>query len=104
MAEPFSRPGTAPGANVEEEVREPRKYKVLLHNDHYTTMDFVVLVLMTVFNKSESEANAIMLRVHHNGVGVCGIFTAEVAETKVSRVTQLARDAGFPLKCSMEEV
>ena len=104
MPAPFARPGGAPDTHVEEDVREPRRFKVLLHNDNYTTMEFVVRVLVTVFNKNESEANAIMLRVHNNGVGVCGVFTAEVAETKVTRVQMLAREAGYPLKCTMEEV
>lgn len=104
MAAPIARPGGAPETHVEEDVREPRRFRVLLHNDNYTTMEFVVRVLMFVFNKTESEANAIMLRVHNNGVGVCGVYTAEVAETKVTLVTQLAREAGYPLRCTMEEV
>lgn len=104
MSAPFARPGGAPDTHVEEDVREPRRFKVLLHNDNYTTMEFVIRVLVTVFNKNESEANAIMLRVHNNGVGVCGVYTAEVAETKLIRVQLLAREAGYPLKCTMEEV
>ncbi len=92
------------GVSVEEEVREPRRYKVLLHNDDYTTMEFVVQVLVGVFHKSENEATQIMLNVHNHGVGVCGEYTAEVAELKVSLVHCLARESGYPLKCSMEEV
>lgn len=92
------------GVSVEEEVREPRRYKVLLHNDDYTTMEFVVQVLVGVFHKSENEATQIMLNVHNHGVGVCGEYTAEVAELKVSLVHRLARESGYPLKCSMEEV
>lgn len=84
------------------EVREPRKYKVLLHNDDYTTMDFVVEVLVRVFRKNEAQATAIMMAVHQQGYGVCGVYTAEVAETKVDLVHRLAKSAGFPLKCSME--
>ena len=103
MADPFARPGE-PGVYMEDEVREPRKYKVLLHNDDYTTMEFVVKVLKTVFSKTEAEAMDIMLRVHNEGVGVCGIFTTEVAETKVALVRQMAARDGFPLKCTMEEV
>jgi ATP-dependent Clp protease adaptor protein ClpS len=87
-----------------EEVREPTQYKILMHNDHFTTMDFVVHILETVFNKPPSEAVRIMLNIHKNGVGVCGIYTAEVAETKIETVHFLARQNGFPLKCSMEEV
>ena len=103
MADPFARPGE-PGVFVEDEVREPRKFKVLLHNDDYTTMEFVVRILKTVFGKDEGQAMGIMLKVHNEGVGVCGIFTAEVAETKVALVRQLAAREGFPLKCTMEEV
>ncbi len=89
---------------VTEEVREPRQYKVLLHNDDYTTMEFVVRVLMSVFNKSEVQATEIMLMVHKSGVGVCGVYTVEVAETKVLLTTRMARNEGFPLKITMEEV
>lgn len=92
------------GVSVEEEVREPRMYRVLLHNDDYTTMEFVVKVLVVVFHKQENEATQIMLSVHEKGVGVCGEYTAEVAEVKVSLVHRLARENGYPLKCSMEEV
>lgn len=91
-------------SRTEEILQEPIQYKVLMHNDDYTTMDFVVEVLETVFNKSPSEAVQIMLNVHRNGIGVCGIYTAEVAETKVETVHSMARQHGFPLKCSMEEV
>lgn len=89
---------------VDDEVREPRKYKVLLHNDHYTTMEFVVRVLVEVFHKTEAQAMRIMLSVHNQGKGVCGIYTAEVAETKVNMVHNLAKQAGYPLRSSMEEV
>ncbi len=90
-------------SNLEEELEEPPMFKVLLHNDDYTTMEFVVEILQTVFHKSPSEATQIMLLVHKNGTGVCGIFTAEIAETKVQLVLHLARKKGFPLQCSMEE-
>ncbi|MCF8038334.1 MAG: ATP-dependent Clp protease adapter ClpS [Desulfohalobiaceae bacterium] len=89
---------------LEDEIQEPPMYKVLLHNDHYTTMEFVIYVLKTVFSKQEEEAVQIMLNVHRNGVGVCGVFTAEVAETKVARVKFLARKQKYPLQCTMEEV
>jgi ATP-dependent Clp protease adaptor protein ClpS len=85
-----------------KEVKEPPFYKVLLLNDDYTTMDFVVEVLRFVFHKSMADATFIMLNVHHNGVGVCGIYSFEVAETKVNTVESLARERGFPLKCTME--
>ncbi len=86
-----------------DEIKEPPLYKVLLHNDDYTTMDFVVMVLETVFHKSPSEATRIMLNVHRNGIGVCGVYPAEIAETKVNTVHSLAVEAGFPLKASMEK-
>jgi len=78
-------------------------YKVLLHNDDYTTMEFVVEVLRKVFSKSPVEATQIMLNVHKSGIGVCGVFVEEVAETKVEMVHHLAKNNGFPLQCSMEE-
>lgn len=103
MPSPFARPGE-PGVYLDDEVREPRRFKVLLHNDDYTTMEFVVQVVKDVFRKSEAEAVEIMLKVHNDGVGVCGVFTQEVAETKVAQVRQRAAREGFPLKCTMEEV
>ncbi len=89
---------------VESEIKEPPKYRVLLHNDDYTTMDFVVKILEEVFHKTPAEATAIMLHVHNNGVGVCGIYPAEIAETKVDTVHAKARAAGFPLLATMEKV
>jgi len=86
----------------QQQVKEPKKYKVLLHNDDYTTMDFVVEILIRVFRKNEAQATVIMLSVHNQGFGVCGVYTAEVAETKVDLVHKLAKSAGYPLKCSME--
>jgi ATP-dependent Clp protease adaptor protein ClpS len=90
-------------SNVEEDLEEPPMYKVLLHNDDYTTMEFVVEILQRVFHKSPTEATRIMLLVHKSGVGVCGVFPAEIAETKVEVVHHLAKKHGFPLQCSMEE-
>ncbi len=87
---------------TEDVVHEPPQYRVLMHNDNYTTMDFVVQVLETVFSKPAAEAVIIMLNIHRKGVGICGIYTAEVAETKVAKVHHLAREQGFPLRCSME--
>jgi ATP-dependent Clp protease adaptor protein ClpS len=83
---------------------EPPLYKVLLHNDDYTTMAFVVEILMSVFNKSIETSTRIMLDVHRNGIGVCGAFPYEIAETKVETVEVLARANGYPLKCSMEKI
>ncbi len=88
---------------LEEDLREPRKYKVLLHNDDYTSMEFVVHVLMKVFRKNAEQATQIMLAVHQNGVGLCGIYTHEIAETKVRQTRIMAREAGFPLRCTLEE-
>lgn len=81
---------------------EPPMYRVLLLNDDYTTMDFVVEVLQHVFRKSEADANRIMFNVHQKGAGVCGLYPLEIAETKIDIVDSLARERGFPLKCTME--
>ena len=91
------------GAETGLEIKEPPMYKVLLLNDDYTTMEFVVEILMHVFHKSSEEAVRIMLNVHHRGAGVCGIYPYEIAQTKVDTVERLARDNGFPLKCIMEK-
>jgi len=78
-------------------------YRVLLHNDDYTTMEFVVEILVHIFHKTIEDATRIMLNVHEKGIGVCGVYTFEVAETKVDTVHNIARDHGYPLKCSMEK-
>ena len=83
---------------------EPKLYRVIMHNDHYTTMDFVIEVIIKVFNKPAAEATKIMLDIHHRGKGICGIFTYDIAATKVASVHQMARKREFPLKCSFEEV
>jgi len=88
---------------VDVDVREPRRFRVLLHNDDYTTMEFVIEVLISIFRKSPDEAMNIMISVHEKGLGSCGVYTEEVAETKVAQVHDRARKAGFPLRCSMEE-
>jgi ATP-dependent Clp protease adaptor protein ClpS len=75
---------------------------VLLHNDDYTTMDFVVMILQSVFQKDTDEATRIMLNVHHQGVGIAGIYTREIGETKVTIVHRLAKRNQFPLRCSLE--
>jgi ATP-dependent Clp protease adaptor protein ClpS len=90
-------------SETRDEIDEPPMYKVLLHNDDYTTMEFVVEILMLVFNKPPEEAVEIMLNVHQKGIGICGVYTYEVSETKVNTVHDLARENGFPLKCTMEE-
>ena len=86
-----------------EALQEPPLYKVLLHNDDNTTMEFVVMVLVTVFAKNSDEATRIMLNVHHQGIGIAGVYTREVAETKVAIVHRLARRHQFPLKCTLEQ-
>jgi len=82
---------------------KPRMYKVILHNDHYTTMDFVVEVLVTIFHKNNMEATELMLQVHRNGFGICGVYTYDIAQTKAGQVHALARQREFPLKCTVEE-
>lgn len=89
---------------IEEKLREPRKARVLLLNDDYTSMEFVVRVLMDVFRKNFREATDIMLSVHEKGRGVCGIYPIEIAETKVIMVHARARAEGFPLKCAVEPI
>jgi ATP-dependent Clp protease adaptor protein ClpS len=83
--------------------KKPNLYRVLLLNDDYTPMEFVVLVLEKYFNKGREEATRIMLLVHHKGVGVCGVYTYEVAETKVTQVMDFSRQHGHPLQCTMEK-
>ena len=89
---------------TQSRTRTPPRYKVLLLNDDYTPMDFVVEVLMRFFRKSELEATRIMLQVHHEGVGVCGVYPFEIAETKVHQVMEAAAEEGHPLQCIMEPV
>lgn len=92
-----------PGAGIDQEIREPKMYRVILHNDDYTTMDFVVEVLMAIFHKPAADATRIMIDVHKRGKGVCGVYTHDIAATRVMLVHQLARKREFPLKCSLEE-
>jgi len=101
---PAIRPGADTGVveRSKTKVKPPSMYKVLLHNDDYTTMEFVVMVLTEVFHHTREEALRIMLHVHHKGVGVAGVYSFEIAETKVSRVRELARQQEFPLRCTME--
>jgi ATP-dependent Clp protease adaptor protein ClpS len=88
---------------TEPKTKRPSLYKVLLLNDDYTPMDFVVYVLERFFNKQSEEANRIMMHVHQKGVGICGVYTYEVAETKVAQVTNFARQHQHPLQCTMEK-
>jgi ATP-dependent Clp protease adaptor protein ClpS len=102
MGEYVPSPGERVRTKTRPEVQRPPLYKVLLHNDDYTTMDFVVAILESVFKKNPQDAVRIMLNVHRNGIGMCGVYPVQIAETKVSTVHELAQDNGFPLKCSME--
>ncbi len=88
---------------IDEETTEPPMYKVLIHNDDFTPREFVVQVIVAVFNKSTDEATQIMWKAHKTGIGLCGIYAYEMAETKVKVVTATARENGFPLKTTMEE-
>lgn len=81
----------------------PRMYRVILHNDDYTTMDFVIEILVSIFDKPATEATQIMLDVHQRGKGECGIYIRDIAMTKVNQVHKLARENQFPLKCSLEK-
>ena len=83
-------------------LQEPRRYKVTIYNDDFTTMDFVVRVLMQIFFKSEQEAQTLMLQVHHGQKAVVGIYSYDVAVSKVQKATQMARDEGFPLRLTYE--
>ena len=95
--------GTGVGLETEKKLQEPKMFRVLLHNDHYTTMDFVIEILMKVFHMPAAQATQIMLDVHRKGRGVCGVYTYDIATTKVNQVHQMAREHQFPLKCSWEE-
>ena len=98
-----NRTGTAVVTKTKPRTKRPNLYRVLLLNDDYTPMEFVVHVLERFFNKNREDATRIMLHVHQNGVGECGIFTYEVAETKVTQVMDFARKHQHPLQCVMEK-
>ena len=103
MDERQGQTGEAVKERVKPKKQEPTQYKVVLLNDDYTTMEFVMQVLESVFQKSPAEAYRIMMHVHLNGSGIAGVYPWEVAETKVDTVTSLARGAGYPLKAITEE-
>ena len=102
------RPHTAPDEAGDVELQErprtqiPRRFQVVFHNDDYTPMEFVIMVLMQFFHKDESEATHLMLQVHHKGSAVAGVFSRDIAETKVSHVMASARENGHPLLCTSE--
>ena len=86
-----------------QDVKKPPLYKVLLHNDDYSTMEFVIFILRSVFLHTPEDAERIMWNVHHQGIGIAGVYTYEIAESKVAKVEVLARELEFPLLCTMEE-
>ena len=103
MADRQERNDGAVKERVETKRHDPTLFKVVLLNDDYTTMDFVLHVLETVFQKSPAEAYRVMMQVHVNGRGIAGVYPWEVADTKVETVTSMARDAGYPLRAALEE-
>lgn len=104
MTKPTADNQTRSAASQCSKLKLPPLFTVLMHNDDYTTMEFVVEALIAVFRKSPTEANRIMLHIHFKGSGVCGAYPYEVAETKASKVGDLARKEGFPLRCSLRQL
>ena len=84
-------------------VKKPNLYKVMMHNDDYTTMEFVLSVLISIFNKEVAESNKIMMDVHERGIGIAGIYPYDIAATKVKKAMNLAKEEGFPFKLTIEE-
>ena len=99
---PFADESTLTDSRTEQRVEQPRMWRVLLHNDDYTTQDFVVWVLESIFHKPRGEAFSIMMSVHRSGMGIAGVYTHDVAETKVKTTKQLAEEHEFPLLVTME--
>jgi ATP-dependent Clp protease adaptor protein ClpS len=93
-----------PAAKQEEKLKEPEEYRVILLNDHYTTMDFVVEILMMIFHKTIEDANRIMLDVHRKGKGIVGVYPWDIAATKADQVHAAAREHEFPLRCIVEQI
>ena len=102
MADSQIRNRTSPEPEIKERVEHPKLWKVLLHNDDFTTQEFVVWVLETVFNMPPADAYAVMMHVHQSGVGVAGLFTRDVAETKVKATQRLAEQHEYPLRVTLE--
>lgn len=102
MAEYIAQPGKGAALKDRQKIERPRRFKVLLLNDDYTTMEFVVDVLQGIFRRSHDEAMTIMLNVHQNGMGVAGVYVKSVAETKITQVHKMAQRMEFPLRCTME--
>lgn len=93
----FVKPITKP------KLDKPKQYKVLLHNDDFTPMEFVVSILMTIFQKSETQATDLMIHVHKNGMGVCGVYSYAIAESKITQAHDMGQEKGYPLMCTMDE-
>jgi len=102
IREPKKGGGAALDERQDEKLARPRRFKVILHNDHYTTMEFVIFVLQEVFRKNYSEAEQIMLNVHKNGMGIAGVYIKGIAEKKADTVLKLAREHGHPLRCTVQ--
>lgn len=102
MSRSGSNPATVSKPKTRRKITKPPMFRVLLHNDDYTSMDFVVEILRSIFCKDETEAVQIMLNVHYKGIGVAGLYPAQLAETKVRSVHSRAKENGYPLRCSME--
>ncbi len=103
MTKPTSGNRTHSDIKSRVRINRPPMFTVLMHNDDYTTMEFVVEALITVFHKSPTEANRIMLHIHFKGSGICGVYPYEIAETKMDKVHNMARNEGFPLRCSLQQ-
>ena len=103
MAEYIGQPSEGAALKDRQKIERPRRYKVILLNDDYTTMEFVVEILQGIFRRTPEEAMAIMLNVHKNGMGVAGVYIKSIAETKVKQVHKLARSMEYPLRCTMEQ-
>ena len=95
---------TGVGVKERVKVKEPKQYQVVMHNDDFTTMDFVVDVLKSVFGKEPSEAMALMLAIHHVGKAIVGVYTYDIAASKAEKAMQLARQEGYPLRCTIEPI
>lgn len=102
MSEPTRRPGTEGDVKERTKVQKPQMWKVVFHNDNYTTMEFVVWVLQEVFRHTPASATRIMLHIHKTGIGIAGTYTREVAETRVQKTLDLAKEYGHPLQVTME--
>ena len=102
MSRPLDSESTITESRTEQQLEKPRMWRVLLHNDDYTTQDFVVWVLESIFHKPRGEAFSIMMSVHRSGMGVAGVYTHDVAETKMKTTRQLAEEHEFPLLVTME--